>query len=148
MTSLRDIKKGEAVTNNYQPDVLHRNDMSFYIYGFIEEANFERLCAIDLPTYNPEQPFGQTKANDGSFYGPQGRFNTRPELARLEALLGEMKTSVEEDEAILKGGKLKTWQDETIVRFRMGRKKALQRAVATVREELGKAEGGGDRSEL
>ena len=31
--ALRPIKKGEEITNNYQPGVIHRPDMSLYIYG-------------------------------------------------------------------------------------------------------------------
>lgn len=33
MHAVRDIKAGEAVTNNYQPNVIYRNDMALYIYG-------------------------------------------------------------------------------------------------------------------
>ena len=33
MTASRPIKKGEEVTNNYQPHVIHRPDMSLHIYG-------------------------------------------------------------------------------------------------------------------
>jgi hypothetical protein len=33
MSATRDIKKGEQVTNNYQANVLDRNDMSLHIYG-------------------------------------------------------------------------------------------------------------------
>lgn len=32
----RPIKKGEAITNNYQPNVIHRNDISMLIYGFVQ----------------------------------------------------------------------------------------------------------------
>jgi SET domain len=35
MYALRDIKKGDAVTNNYQTNVLDRNDMCLHIYGTI-----------------------------------------------------------------------------------------------------------------
>lgn len=31
-----DIKVGEEITNNYQPLIIHRNDISFYIYGKTE----------------------------------------------------------------------------------------------------------------
>ena len=34
MRALRAIKQGEAVTNSYQSGVVHRADMSLYIYGF------------------------------------------------------------------------------------------------------------------
>ena len=33
MHALEDIKKGDSVTNNYQPGVIYRNDMALYIYG-------------------------------------------------------------------------------------------------------------------
>ena len=36
MFATRDIKKGEAVTNNYQENVLDRNDMCLHIYGKLE----------------------------------------------------------------------------------------------------------------
>jgi hypothetical protein len=131
-----DIKAGEAVTNNYQPNVLHRNDMSLYIYGFVQSENDLNVLSIDLPTWNRERAFDATNPDDSTFYGPQGQFNTPAELERLTTLLDGMPTTQEEDEALLARGGFASWQDETIVRFRLGRKKALTNAIRLIKEAL------------
>ena len=137
MTATRDLAPGDAVTNNYQSDVIHRNDMSLYIYGFVQESSAARLCAVDLPTYEPSAPFGSTADDDSAFHGPGGRFNTPAELARLRALLEKMPTSEAEDAALLESGSLPGWKEETIVRFRMWRKAALRKAAEAVEAALG-----------
>jgi len=139
MFALRSIHVGEGVTNNYQIHVIHRPDMAFYVYGFVDtkvEEDGSLLCAVDLPTYSPENAFGPTKDTDSSFYGPEGMFNTRPELARLRAMLEEMETTEEEDVALLENGGLTSWQDEVVVKFRLARKRALRRAVEAVKAQL------------
>ena len=112
--------------------------------GFIKESNAEVMCAIDLPLYNPDEPFGQTK-EDSWFYGPEGRFNSPSELARLKSLLDEAegKSTIAEDEELLKSGNLNDWKEETVIKFRMGRKKALKKAISTIENVLkAKAAGG------
>lgn len=95
------------------------------------------MCAVDLPLYNPGAPFGSTE-NDSWFYGPDGQFNTPQELARLRSLLeqAEGHSSIEEDEALLNSGEIVDWKEETVVKFRMWRKKALRRVIAVVETEL------------
>jgi len=33
MHALRDIEAGQEITNNYQPQVIHRPDMCLHVYG-------------------------------------------------------------------------------------------------------------------
>ncbi|KAH7617856.1 hypothetical protein Ndes2526B_g06746 [Nannochloris sp. 'desiccata'] len=141
MHASRNIRKGEAVTNDYQTNVLDRNDMSLHIYGFIQEVNSERLLAVDLPNYDPDSPFNETK-DDKWFHGPRGKYNTRAEVARLKALLEEAEehTTLEEDEKLVRVGAaervFEDWKEEMVVKFRLGRKRALKKAIATVEVEL------------
>ena len=98
----------------------------------------DNLCAVDLPTYKPASPFESTKF-DSYYYGPQGRYNTPDELLRLKELLqaAEDQTTEDEDEKLLaKGYSAKEWKVETVVRFRLGRKRALKKAIVTVEGEL------------
>jgi hypothetical protein len=139
MRATRNIRKGEQVTNNYQTNVLDRNDMSLHIYGFVQMVNQERLPATDLPTYDPASPFNETK-DDKYFHGPSGKYNTRAELARLRELLAEAEEygTLEEDEKLLSTGKFEDWKEEVVIKFRLGRKKALKKAMAKVEKELKK----------
>ena len=101
----------------------------------------ERLLAVDLPNYDPDSPFNETK-DDKWFHGPGGKYNTKAEVARLKALLeeAEEETTMEEDEKLLKSGDaekvFRDWKEEMMVKFRLGRKKALKRAIADVQMEL------------
>jgi Rubisco LSMT substrate-binding len=101
----------------------------------------ERLLAVDLPNYDPDSPFNETK-DDKWFHGPDGRYNSRAELARLKALLEEAEetTTIEEDEKLLESGDaekvFKDWKEEMVVKFRLGRKKALKKAMMAVEKEL------------
>ena len=130
------IKKGEEVTNSYQP-LATRNDMSLLLYGFVMERN--KLCAVDLPTYDPEDPWVVPKA-DTHYYGPNGKYNTQEEVDRLKTLLAAMPTSEAQDEVLLAGGKLRDWKEKTAVIFRLGRKRMLKKAIAAVEAELQTAE--------
>jgi hypothetical protein len=104
-------------------------------------VNFERLLAVDLPTYDPDSPFNETK-DDKWFHGPGGKFNTRAEVARLKALLEEAEenTTLEEDEKLVQSGAdgkvFEDWKEEMVVKLRLGRKKALKKAIARVEVEL------------
>jgi hypothetical protein len=49
MHALRDIKEGEEVTNNYQPNVIHRPDMAMHVYG--ERPGF--VVVVDSPMHTP-----------------------------------------------------------------------------------------------
>lgn len=99
--------------------------------------------AVDLPTYDPDSPFGETK-DDKYFHGPGGKFNTRAEVARLKALLDEAEeyTTLDEDEKLVQSAAtekvFEDWREETVVKLRLGRKKALKKAIATVERELQK----------
>lgn len=57
------------------------------------------------------------------------------ELARLKKLTKEWTTTLEQDEALLKKG-FKDWREETLVRFRVLRKRALSRAIKIAQENL------------
>lgn len=83
------------IFNDYQPGVIHRPDMSIYIYGFVDErslldnrSNSKKqrgkkgkklgsknqqqaaplLAAVDTPSWSMEDPFTATPKDD-SFYG-------------------------------------------------------------------------------
>jgi hypothetical protein len=74
MTATRPIKKGEEITNSYQEAILHRNDMSLTLYGFVTKSDPPVLCALDLPTYNASEAFSSTPENDSVFYGKETYF--------------------------------------------------------------------------
>jgi hypothetical protein len=113
------------------------------VAGFIQNINMERMLAVDLPNYDPDGPFNETK-DDKWFYGPTGRYVTRAELARLKALLEEAEenTTIEEDEKLLNSGSaekvFEDWREEMVVKFRLGRKKALKKAIEAVEKGLKK----------
>lgn len=138
VTALKDIKKGEAITNNYQTNVIHRNDISMYIYGFAQDSSMELMLATDLPTYDPLYPWLATEPDDSKYYGPGGEHNTKKEMERLEALLQEAqaRSTIQEDEKLLKSGTLKNWKEEMVVKFRLGRKKTLKKAIKLIDEVL------------
>ena len=56
-----------------------------------------------------EKYYSPAPESDDAFYGPQGKFNTEQELKRLERVLAEAPTTLEEDEASLKNGKVEDW---------------------------------------
>lgn len=94
------------------------------------------MLAVDLPTYDPGNPFSQTKEDDTYFYGPSGLFNKKSEVARLQALLEEMPTTLEDDKKLLESGKIKDWKMETVIKLRMGRKMALKNAIESIIQVL------------
>jgi hypothetical protein len=139
--ALRNITAGEELTYRYQP-IIERNDMALFLYGFVQMRNSEVMCATDLPDYNGANPY-KTPEDDDWYYGPEGRYNTFDELTRLESGLdyAEHLSTIEADEELLKGGKLKDWKEASVVAFRLGRKKALKKSIAAVKGELEKAAG-------
>ena len=67
----RAIKKGEEVTNCYQSGVLHRPDMSLFIYGFFIPTTDPLLCAVDRPDIDWTNPFNPTTMDDSIYEGEE-----------------------------------------------------------------------------
>jgi hypothetical protein len=137
------ITKGDELFLPYLPGLDHRNDVSLTGYGFIRKLDRPLLPASDLPTFDPEQPYSETRLTDEVFYGPFGSYNTEEELERLKKLLAECPTTLAEDEALLLSGEsndeeidLNDYRYRVIVEFRVERKKALTLAIEAIEQEL------------
>lgn len=141
LRALRPIAKGEEIRIDYQPGVVHRNDMSLLVYGFVQERDPPLMCSIDLPTYDSDEPYAQTPATDADFYGPGGEWNTEEEYVRLEVLLKGAETTEDEDRVLLESGAVSDWRERMLVRFRMMRKEAIRRSMNAIAQELGFDEG-------
>lgn len=59
----------------------------------------------------------------------------KDELDRLKKLTEEWTTTLEDDEALLRKG-LKDWREETLVRYRVMRKRAISRVIRTAESTL------------
>jgi len=125
LRALRPIRSGEEVRYNYQPGVVHRNDMSLLIYGFIQKLNPPMLCSIDLPTFTLPHLYAKTPETDDDFYGSRGAYNTVEEYERLGSLLAEMPTTEAEDVALLESGQVTDQVEHLLIEFRIERKRAL-----------------------
>ncbi|EFN50775.1 hypothetical protein CHLNCDRAFT_142491 [Chlorella variabilis] len=141
ITATKPIKKGEEITFNYQPNIVHRADMSLYIYGFVIQRDQPLLCAVDLPGFDPKDPFGPTPQDDAD-YELGGKLATRAELDRLSARLAAAGTSEAEDQALLQSGTVTDWRHKAILEFRVMRKRALRQTIAKLTAALG-LDGGG-----
>lgn len=160
--AMRNIPKGTEITNAYQTNVIHRNDLSLLIYGFIQ--NKPLMCATDLPKYTSADPYSATAVDDSLFYGRDGRFNTKAEYQRLAALLYEIPSSDDIDRALLWSRsfwgwpiyKLRcssrvegwlgvdcpaplpkfTWKEEMLLKFRIHRRKMIKTAMKKIKRQL------------
>jgi SET domain len=140
----RYIKKGEEIKFNYQPGVVHRPDMSLLSYGFFQKspkkgANEQgpQLCSVDLPTFSLEKPYEPTPDSDDTFYGPKGKYNTEEEYQRLENLLKEAPTTLEEDKMAKKvSQKALSELELLLLEFRIERKRGLLAAMEKIKREL------------
>ena len=139
--AIRPIFKGDELLLPYLPGLDHRNDVSLTGYGFIRKLERPILPGTDLPIFDPENPYEPTPQSDSTFYGPQGSHNTIEEVNRLQGLLSAAGTTLEEDKALLKSGKLKRdeWKMKAVVEFRVERKKAIQLAIEAINKELYKS---------
>lgn len=136
--AIKHIKKGEEITNSYQPGVIHRPDMSLYVYGFVTPMERPLLSAIDLPNYNPADPFGQTALTDAIYNKKKGsKYVSKKEYDRLAALLAAAPTSESEDQALLDGGSVTDWREQAILQFRIMRKRALRQTLEKLAAKLG-----------
>lgn len=135
--AIRPISAGEELYLPYLPGLDHRNDMSLTGYGFIRKLKRPILPATDLPTFDPENPYEPLPLTDAPFYGPEGSHNSVAEILRLQGLLSACGTTLKEDEALLKSGKVtENWKMRTVIEFRVERKKAMQLAIRAIEEEL------------
>lgn len=141
--AIKSISKGQEITNSYQPGVIHRPDMSLYIYGFVIDREAPFLAAVDLPTYNSQDPFEQTPLVDDLYDAPGGKYVTTGELARLRGLLSSAGTTEEEDRAALDSGDVTDWRIRSILTYRVMRKRALRLAIAKLEASLGAGAAGG-----
>lgn len=146
MVTLRPVKKGEQLFFSYLPSVGHRNDMNLIMYGYLHKnVDSPLMMAVDLPTYNPENPFAATPPSDDLFYGPEGEYNTEDGLDRLKGLLDEVSvTDDDDDENVVK----KDWRTNVLSEYRIQRKVALMRAIKAIEKELGVFDEEDDKSEL
>lgn len=76
---------------------LLRNDASLFKYGFVQQQDPPRLCAVDLPGGY----LGGILEGPPWEYYAGGRLATRAEQLRLSAILAKFPTAAEEDELIL-----------------------------------------------
>lgn len=135
--ALETIKKGQEITNDYQPAVIHRPDLSLYIYGFVIMRDQPFMAAIDLPAYTSADPFGQSATVDDLYDDPNGEHATKAEYRRLRGLLEGSPTTEDEDLALLEGGTVADWRHRAILQFRVMRKRALRQALAKLGATLG-----------
>ena len=49
---------------SYKGQVIHRNDMSLILYGFVQDKQPQLLCAQDRADFNESTPFRSTPPND------------------------------------------------------------------------------------
>lgn len=125
--------------------MIHRPDISLHIYGFVAPADPPLLAATDLPNFDRAAPWAATPADDDGFYGPNGTHLTEAERARLAALLADAPTTLAEDAALLAGGEVDDDPKmQTVVGFRVARKRALARALGRVEAALARGAAGGE----
>ncbi|KAL4421330.1 hypothetical protein ABPG75_010621 [Micractinium tetrahymenae] len=141
--AINPIAKGQEITNSYQPGVIHRPDMSLYIYGFVIDREEPYLAAVDLPTFNAKDPFEQTPLLDNLYDAPGGKYVTQEELSRLRGLLAGAETTEEEDRARLDSGEVADWRIRSILTYRVMRKRALRRTIAKLEASLAASAGQG-----
>lgn len=144
VTALRPITKGEELTSAYQPGLMHRPDMSLYIYGFVQMTDTPLLSSIDLPDFDPKNPFVQT-AMDDSDHDVGGKHATQREFNRLKARLAVAAHSASEadDVALLEGGTITDWRQRSLLQFRVLRKRALQQTLDRIEAALASGGAGG-----
>lgn len=121
------IKSGEAITTDYQGDVIHRPDMSLFVYGFVVMSDTPPLCSFDLPTFKGNASWFQQTPADDSFYDElESGHVTWQEHRRLGARLLEGSTTLAEDEELLANlGPATDWREQMVLQFRVLRKRAL-----------------------
>lgn len=137
LKAVRPIAQGEELFVRYKTGILHRDDASLFLYGFIpQEQSLPLLCALDLPTYTAALPWRSTDANDER-YVPSVAGGWLPDLqllteyGRLAGLLSSQPTTEQQDEQLLAAsGQLpSSWKLTEMVRFRLRRKRALRHAL-------------------
>ena len=52
--------------------VIHRPDQSLFSYGFTTESSPPLLCSVDLPDFDPRDPFRETPLTDTDYGGGWG----------------------------------------------------------------------------
>lgn len=132
MQATRDLKAGEQLAWSYKGTVIHRNDMSIFFYGFVQDKKPQLLCAQDRADFNESTPFRSTPPNDDM--GDLTPDAARKEVSRLQGVLESLPTTLEEDQALLKelpdGDE--RWRERTILRYRVFRKQAIAERIAAL----------------
>ncbi|GAB4820914.1 hypothetical protein N2152v2_007960 [Parachlorella kessleri] len=123
------VAAGEELLIDYKPGVLHRPDASLFLYGFVQDHEHRLLCAMDLPTYLPFNPWRRTHLEDPTVSSATPSWAEKYEYKRLASLLASMPTTEEQDLALLEGGSLDSWRQRLLVRFRLQRKRGLRLAL-------------------
>ncbi|KAK9918262.1 hypothetical protein WJX75_002675 [Coccomyxa subellipsoidea] len=131
VVAIKDIQMGEEVRFTYNLSLL-RNDASLFKYGFVQQQDPPRLCAVDLPGGY----LGGILEGPPWEYYAGGRLTTRAEQLRLSAILAKFPTAAEEDELILQRQREITGWARTFIEFRMLRKRALQHAIDFLNQTL------------
>lgn len=137
LTALHTIKAGEALTHNYITGVIHRPDMSMFFFGFVTQREEPFLAASDLPGYDADNPYATSPLDDSIYDDPYGEHCTTEEYERLSARLEDMPTSEEQDQHVLDSGMVTDWRLQTILQYRIARKRALRHTLEKIAGHLG-----------
>lgn len=139
MVALRDISKGEEVTNTYSHDYVHRPDMALLSYGFVPNRQPPILSAIDLPegfgdVEHPVAHLVRTPAVEPGYGNWTGQFTTEKELQRLLSIQAALPTTLEEDLQLLAEAQQPGCR--VVLDWRVSRKRALLAAIAQLSASL------------
>lgn len=131
------ITQGQEVTHDYITDVAHRPDMSLFSFGFVVPKAPPLMAAVDLPTFDEYKAYAETPPDDSMYDEPGGEYVTQEEYERLAERLDAAPTSEGEDQMVLDSGMVTDWRLQTLLQFRIARKRALRLAMDRIAEHLG-----------